>query len=226
MRKNKRKRKRGLCKVWLQWHNKKEGRWWREEEEEQSSKVWETMAGERQTQSTGMLSREQLLYLFDRFASLTSQPDVKRRIADAVMDQQEAVAVTTAIQEEIFFEMGVDPGFGIGCLGKVNMVYENDRDLMIRFYGFVAKEEMACDEAELGPEEFAEKMHNQHNLQEQQLEMLKYMRKFHVDDQSAILEKLHEQMQNANFENWSSVLPVEQVQEVVRRRTTPIARLS
>ncbi|KAJ6776962.1 hypothetical protein OIU74_001021, partial [Salix koriyanagi] len=28
-------------------------------------------------------------------------------------------------------------------------------------------------------------------LQEQQLEMLKYMRKFHLDDQSAILEKVH-----------------------------------
>lgn len=32
-----------------------------------------------------------------------------------------------------------DPRFGLACLGKVNMVYENDQDLMIRFYGFVAK---------------------------------------------------------------------------------------
>lgn len=182
--------------------------------------------GEKQTQSTGMLSRDQLLHLFHRFSTLTSQPDVKKRISDAVKDQQEAVSVTTAIQEEIFLEMGVDPGFGIGCLGKVNMVYENDRDLMIRFYGFVAKEEMACDEAELGPDEFAEKMHNQQKLQEQQLEMLKYMRKFHMDDQSAILEKLHEQMQNANFDNWASVMPVDQIQEVIRRRTTPFARPS
>lgn len=29
------------------------------------------------------------------------------------------------------------------------------------------REEMACDEAELGPEEFAERIHMQHNLQEQ-----------------------------------------------------------
>ncbi|KAH6811361.1 plant/protein [Perilla frutescens var. frutescens] len=35
-----------------------------------------------------MLSRDQLLYLFDRFASLTSQPEVKQGIADAVDDKQ------------------------------------------------------------------------------------------------------------------------------------------
>lgn len=151
---------------------------------------------------------------------------MKKRIADAVNDQQEAVAVTTAIQEEVFLEMGVDPGFGIGCLGKVNMVYENDRELMIRFYGFVAKEEMACDEAELGPDEFAEKICNQHKLQEQQLEMLKYMRKFHMDDQSAVLEKLHEQMQNANFDSRASTMSVDRIEEFVRTRLTPMARPS
>lgn len=32
-----------------------------------------------------------------------------------------------------------DPRFGLACLGKVNMAYENDQDLMIHFYGFVAK---------------------------------------------------------------------------------------
>ncbi|KAK9678344.1 hypothetical protein RND81_11G205400 [Saponaria officinalis] len=171
---------------------------------------------EGNAQSTGMLSRDQLLHLFSRFASLTSLPHVKKRIADAVLDQQEAVAVTTAIQEEILLEMGIDPGFGIGCLGKVNMVYENDRDLMIRFYEFVAKEEMACDEAELGPDEFAKKMDNQHSLQAQvQLEMLKYMRKFHIDDQSTILEKLHEQMENADFDSWASIMPADQLQKVI-----------
>ncbi|XP_061975312.1 uncharacterized protein LOC133697006 isoform X1 [Populus nigra] len=140
-------------------------------------------------QSSGMLSREQLLYLFNSFSQLTSQPD---------------------------------PSFGISCLGKVNVVYENDQDLMIRFYKFVANEEMACDEAELGPDEFAGKMHYQQKLQEQQLEMLKHMRKFHLDDQSAILEKLHQQMENANFEVEASVLSPEQVQETVRRRVSPL----
>ncbi|GAB4847993.1 hypothetical protein Ancab_002654 [Ancistrocladus abbreviatus] len=175
------------------------------------------------TQSSGMLSREQLLYLFDRFAYLTSQSDVRKRIADAVNDKQEAVAVTTAIQEEIFLEMGIDPGFGIGCLGKVNMVHDNDRDLMIRFYAFVAKEEIACDEAELRPDEFAEKMGNQEKSQ-QQLEMLKHMRGFHLDKQSAILEKLHEQMQNANFDSRASVLSLEQIHEVVGSKTSPYLR--
>ncbi|KAJ6302239.1 hypothetical protein OIU77_016346 [Salix suchowensis] len=280
-------------------------------------------------QSSGMLSREQLLYLFNSFSQLTSQPDVKKRIADAVNDKQEAVAATTAIQESIFLEMGVgesvpfvslvslnfrniffqmgaahfqnagdcfvglesalsldlyvhfvDPSFGISCLGKVNAVYENDQELMICFYKFVANimspastvkviviiglafhksskdvkavplfflgtiqmpwilrvrdsvhkfrtcEEMACNEAEHGPDEFAEKMHYQQKLQEQQLEMLKYMRKFHLDDQSAILEKLRQEMENANFEDEASVLSPEQIQEGVQRRVSPLFKPS
>ncbi|XP_031378251.1 uncharacterized protein LOC116193650 [Punica granatum] len=173
-------------------------------------------------QGSGMLSKEQLLHLFDRFSFLTSLPDVKKRIADAVQDKQEAVAVTTAIQEEIFQEMGTDPRFGIACLGKVNMVYESDQDLMIQFYKFIAREEMACDEAEIGPDEFAERMHYHQKLQEQQLEMLEQMRKFHLDDQSVILEKLCHQLESANFENEASVLSSEEIQEIVRRKVSPL----
>ncbi|XP_057437525.1 uncharacterized protein LOC130729709 isoform X2 [Lotus japonicus] len=174
------------------------------------------------TQSGGMLSREQLLHLSERFSFLTSQPDVKKRISDAVQDNQEAVAVTTAIQEEIFLEMGVDPSFGISCLGKISTEYENDRDLVIQFYKFLAKEEMACDEAELGEEEFAEKMRYQQKLQDQQLEMLKHMRKFHLDDQSAILEKLHQQMENDNYESEAACLSSEQIEEIVPRKVSPL----
>ncbi|XP_042500870.1 uncharacterized protein LOC122078801 [Macadamia integrifolia] len=179
-------------------------------------------------QTSGMLSREQLLYLFNRFSVLTSLSDVKKRIADAVRkDKQEAVAVTTAIQEEILLEMElVYPRFGIACLGKVNMIYENDQDLMIRFYGFVAKEEMACDEAELEPDEFAEKMRFQHKLQEEQLEMLKHMRKFHKEDQSAILEMLRQQMENANFENSTAILNPELIQEIIRKKISPSIKTS
>ncbi|CAL5191516.1 unnamed protein product [Lathyrus oleraceus] len=174
------------------------------------------------TQSSGMLTREQLFHLFERFTILTTQSDVKKRIIDAVLDKQEAVAVTTALQEEIFLEMGVDPRFGISCLGKISTEYENDRDLMIEFYKFLAKEEMACDEAELGEEEFAEKKSYQQNLQQQQLEMLRHMRKFNLDDQSAILEKLHQQMENGNYESEASILSAGQMEEIIQRKVTPL----
>ncbi|KAG6400653.1 hypothetical protein SASPL_137494 [Salvia splendens] len=173
-------------------------------------------------QDSGMLSRDQLLYLFDRFDSLISQPEVKTRIADAVNDKQEPVAVTTTIQEEIFMEMGVDPQFGLSCLGKVSLAYEDDRDLIIQFYGFVAKEEIACEEAELGPERFAERTEMLRRLEAEQLEMLKNMRNFQLDDQSAILEKIHQQMENAGFEPDTSLLSVEQIQDIVGRRVTPV----
>ncbi|ERN09927.1 uncharacterized protein LOC18438092 isoform X1 [Amborella trichopoda] len=170
-------------------------------------------------QSSGMLSRDQLLQLFNRFSYVTSTPEVKKRIKDAVNDKEEAVMVTTAIQEEILSEIGVDPRFGIACLGKVNATYQNDRDLMIQFYRFAVKEEMACDEAKLEPDKFAEKIQSQQKLQEQQFEMLKKMRKFPWDDQSSMLEELQSQMVNANFDDSAAVLTIEQIQEIARRRS-------
>ncbi|KAF4385730.1 hypothetical protein F8388_010286 [Cannabis sativa] len=190
--------------------------------EYQKASVMYSINGDGGNHNNRMLSREQLLHLFNRFSYLTSQPDVKKRIADAVQDQQEPVAVTTNIQEEIFLEMGIDPSFGISCLGKVNTTYESDQELMIQFYKFVAKEEMVCDEAQLGPYEYAERMRRQELLQEQQLEMLKLMRKFDLDDQSTILQKLHQQMENADFDFEVSVLSAEQIQDIVRRRVSPL----
>ncbi|XP_048561359.1 uncharacterized protein LOC125542380 isoform X2 [Triticum urartu] len=164
-----------------------------------------------------MMTREQLLHLFSRFSFLTSLPEFKDRIADAVSDKQEAVAVTTEVQEEILREMGIDPGFGISCLGKVNVVYENDMDLMIKFYQFVAKEEMAIDEAELEPLEFAEKMHTQQELQQQQLEMFVQIRKYSPESQSVILETLRKQLESADFDTSASILTPEQIQEIVEK---------
>ncbi|XP_062182451.1 uncharacterized protein LOC133886688 [Phragmites australis] len=164
-----------------------------------------------------MMTREQLLHLFARFSFLTSLPEVKQRIADAVRDKQEAVAVTTEIQEEVLRELGIDPSFGIGCLGKVNVVYENDMDLMIAFYQFVAKEEMAIDEAELEPREFAEKLHSQKILQEQQLNMLVEMRNYSPENQSVILGTLRKQLEEANFDVNMSILSPEQIQEIVQK---------
>ncbi|KAI7736171.1 hypothetical protein M8C21_015648 [Ambrosia artemisiifolia] len=164
-----------------------------------------------------MLSREELLHLFDRFSTLTSQTDVKKRIADAVNDNQEAVAVTTAIQEEILKEMGVDPSYGLSCLGKINMEYENDQDLMISFYRFVANEEMVCEEAELGPDEYAERLQSQQTLHQQQLDMLKHMRNYGADDQSAILEKLRQKMEK-DFESEATLLSADEISEIVESR--------
>ncbi|KAD2073963.1 hypothetical protein E3N88_41907 [Mikania micrantha] len=148
-----------------------------------------------------MLSREELLHLFDRFSVLISQPDVKKRIADAVNDNQEAVAVTTAIQEEILKEMGVDPTYGLSCLGKIGMEYENDQDLMVRFYRFVA--------TYVTEDLYSELIW--------QLEMLKHMRNYGADDQSAILEKLRQKMEK-DFENEASLLSVEEIKEIVETR--------
>ncbi|KAE9466414.1 hypothetical protein C3L33_01708, partial [Rhododendron williamsianum] len=189
-------------------------------------------------QSSGMLSRDQLLHLFDRFSFLTSQPEVKKRIADAVDDKQEAVAVTTKLQEEIFLEMGVEFRMDSSVFtvkqftdihphlirdGAFNIFLVSVVVFYVVLLPFVVLEEMACEEAELGPDQFSKKLQMQHKLHEQQLEMLKHMRKFHLDDQSAILDKLHQQM---DADSAASILSVEQIQDIVRRRVTPLFRPS
>ncbi|KAH0689054.1 hypothetical protein KY289_016412 [Solanum tuberosum] len=128
-----------------------------------------------------MVSKEEFLHLFDRFVFLICQHDVKQRIVDVVNHKH--------IHNLVLL-----------CLGKINMTYESDRDLMIRFYEFVAKEEMACEEAELGPDRFAERLTMQQNLQEQ----------------------IHQELNKANFDTEASVLTVEQMQDAVRRRVSSL----
>ncbi|GLJ08937.1 hypothetical protein SUGI_0098850 [Cryptomeria japonica] len=169
-------------------------------------------------QKSGMLTRQQLLHLFDLFAIELGKAEVKKRIADAVRDNQEPVAITTEIQEELLLKMDIDPQFGISCLGKINTVYENDRELMLQFYDFVAKEELACDEAELGPAGFSEKVRQQQKLQEQQLMMLRQMRELPIDDQCSVLKALHEQMEQGQYENSSAVMTQEQIQHLINRK--------
>ncbi|XP_024528980.1 uncharacterized protein LOC9631413 [Selaginella moellendorffii] len=146
-------------------------------------------------QRSGMLSKEQLFRLFLEFAHLVDKPEVKKRISDAVQARQEAVGVTTEIQEEIFLRMGVEPKFGIASLGKVNTVYKDDRELMLKFYEFVAREEMACDEAELGRDAFQQKMQQFTKSQEQQLKLLQQLRNLSLDRQQAFFQDLQARMQ-------------------------------
>ncbi|KAH7353002.1 hypothetical protein KP509_19G074500 [Ceratopteris richardii] len=167
----------------------------------------------RPLQTSGMLSRQQLLQLFDDFSDIVSRPHVKKRIEDAVKQRQEAVAVTTEIQEELLEEMGVEAKFGISCLGKVNAVYKDDRELMLRFYTFVTKEELACDEAELGSHAFQLKMQQFERIQDQQMQVLRKLRVLPIKEQKAFLEKLHDHMEQSQYENSGSVMDSIEIQD-------------
>ncbi|XP_024369183.1 uncharacterized protein [Physcomitrium patens] len=174
-------------------------------------------------QSEGMLTKEQLLQLFRDFSSVLDQPETKSRIADAIKDEQEAVNVTTEIQEELFLKMGVDPKFGIECLGKVNTVYSDDRDLMIQFYQFVSREEMACEEAELGPEAFARKMEEVKKSQQQQRGMLQQLRAFPVDQQQAFFQMLQSKMHEVQSEG-GAAMTTQEIQEFFQHQQTLLQR--
>ncbi|KAG0614166.1 hypothetical protein M758_6G155700 [Ceratodon purpureus] len=141
-----------------------------------------------------------------------NKTETKNRLAEAISDKQEAVNVTTEIQEELFLKMGVDPKFGIESLGKVNIVYADDRDLMIQFYQFVSAEEMACEEAELGPEAFARKMEEVKKSQQQQMGMLRQLRGIPVDEQQAFLQELQSKMHEAQSES-GAAMTTQEIQE-------------
>ncbi|XP_024393855.1 uncharacterized protein [Physcomitrium patens] len=160
-------------------------------------------------QSSGMLTKEQLLQLFQQFSKVLDEPETKRRIADAIKAKQEAVNVTTKIQEELLVKMGVEPKFGIECLGKVSAIYKNDRDLMIQFYQFVSREEMACEEAELGPEAFAKKMEQVKKFQQQQMGMLQQLRNVPVDQQQAVFQQLQTKMRETQSSGGAAMTPQE-----------------
>ncbi|XP_044340985.1 uncharacterized protein [Triticum aestivum] len=80
-----------------------------------------------------------------------------------------------------------------------------------------AREEMAIDEAELEPLEFAEKMHTQRELQQQKLEMLVQIRKHNSESQSVILETLQRQLESADFDTSASIFTPEQIQGIVEK---------
>ncbi|KAL5550136.1 hypothetical protein UlMin_000312 [Ulmus minor] len=120
---------------------------------------------------------------------------MKKRIANAV--ERQSKAVTTTIQEVIFLEMGIG--------NFVNMINENDQELMICFYKVVAKEEMACDQSQLGPDEFVESVLSKETTRAATC-MLKLVQKFSLDNQFSILDKLHQHMENGNFDIEASVM--------------------
>ncbi|KAH9575648.1 hypothetical protein CY35_01G121300 [Sphagnum magellanicum] len=173
-------------------------------------------------QSSGMLSKQQLLQLFQDCSAAFENQETKNRIADAVREKREAVTVTTEVQEELFIKMGIDPKFGIDCLGKVNSVYADDRELMIKFYDFVSREEMACEEAELGPEAFKQKMEHVKKIQQQ---MQSDMRHLQPSTGNAAMspQEIHDffQRQQQTIQQKASQAPQISQQDVVSSSSHP-----
>eukprot|EP00850_Spirogloea_muscicola_P003719 SM000015S01219 [mRNA] locus=s15:622240:624003:+ [translate_table: standard] len=160
------------------------------------------------SQASGMLSRDQLLRLFADATAALDKPEVKQRIVEGVRSGKEAALITTEIQEELLLAMGVEPKFGIACLAKVNTVYRNDQELITKFYTFVAREELACDEAELSPEAFMEKKAKHEQAQEAQQQLLQQMRGLPPEQQQAYLRQLQSEIQSGQQSAQQGYKPV------------------
>lgn len=107
-------------------------------------------------QRSGMLTREQLLEMFNTFISEIQKPETKARVK-AVVGKRPVEDETTQIQREIFINMGVDGDHGLNCLQSVQSTYRADQEVIFKFMQMTEMESLACDEAELPEEEFAKR---------------------------------------------------------------------
>eukprot|EP00884_Botryococcus_braunii_P023552 jgi/Botrbrau1/9881/Bobra.0080s0016.1 len=108
-------------------------------------------------QRSGVLTETQLINFFRAATTAMESADVKSQLRLAAADGQDACDVVTEVQRGVFESQGVDGDFGIEFLAHVREVYGNDLKIMADFFRFVAREELALDEAELTPEEFERK---------------------------------------------------------------------
>ncbi|CAI5481185.1 unnamed protein product [Closterium sp. Yama58-4] len=90
-----------------------------------------------------------------------------------------------------------EPQFGMTCLLAVPLDYREDRDMVLRICHMHAREEAACDEAELTPLALAQKKMQMQLMQQHQLTVLQHVRTLPVDEQRAFLQSVQSNVQQA-----------------------------
>ncbi|GAQ84396.1 hypothetical protein KFL_001870170 [Klebsormidium nitens] len=144
----------------------------------------------------GMLTKEQVLDFCRLNLAALEKPEVKQRIAEHFKAGEQAAEMTTKVQEEIFSSMGIEPKFGISCLGRVGSVFRNDQEVMMNFMELIGREELACDEAEK-PEEFRKKMELMQKMHEQQVAMEEHLKGKSPEERLAFIQNMQRQMQQS-----------------------------
>lgn len=108
-------------------------------------------------QRSGVVSRENLLQFFEKGLEMFDSAEVKSQLKLAFAQRKDVPDIITNMQKAIFEDIGIQGDFAINFLADVQQIYGNDQEVMARFFYFVSREEMACDEAEMTESEFAEK---------------------------------------------------------------------
>jgi len=106
-----------------------------------------------------MISKDQLLTIISNFEGIIESEDGKARLkAVAAVEDGVVEDETTKMQTEIIQNMGLDPAKVMEMFKTVLKHYKDDEELCAKFVHFCELESLACDEAEMTPEEFEKKM--------------------------------------------------------------------
>lgn len=119
--------------------------------------AWLTGGGNDGLQSSGVLSKAQLLEYFAKGRALFADADFKAHLRAVAAGGGSVEDAITSRQKEILKGLGISGDWGISFMGQVAQVYGQDGVVMAAFYTFVYLEERTCDEVEMSPEEFKDR---------------------------------------------------------------------
>lgn len=108
---------------------------------------------------TDMLTREQFFRIFSQFQAMAMSEQGKERLRKAVQNGEQVEDELAKMEIDICKELGIDGDHAQACFRLVFEYYQTeDPALCAAFERFLQLQSMACDEAELGPEKFQEKL--------------------------------------------------------------------
>eukprot|EP01026_Neomeris_dumetosa_P081157 TRINITY_DN9081_c0_g1_i1.p1 TRINITY_DN9081_c0_g1~~TRINITY_DN9081_c0_g1_i1.p1 ORF type:complete len:136 (-),score=12.91 TRINITY_DN9081_c0_g1_i1:35-442(-) len=100
------------------------------------------------------VSREQLLSFIQKGHQLFEDEQVKKQLKTAHTLGQNVEELITSLQKDVFEKQGIEGDFGISFLSRVSTVFADDPEVLIEFYDFVEREELALDEVEFDKQQY------------------------------------------------------------------------
>lgn len=103
--------------------------------------------------SDGDMEQSEVLEFFNACVSLMGTPEAKKELAAAYADTQEPPnELIISMQRDILSCLGIEPEFGVGCLGKA--VQNGSAEIRQEAQRFAMSAQRACQEAVMGTEKF------------------------------------------------------------------------
>eukprot|EP01147_Barroeca_monosierra_P004199 gene4199-6545_t len=123
-------------------------------------------------QHTGMLTKDQILIFCDKIKAQAQLPETKQRFKDLIAQGKPVEDAIVPLEKEVFLQMSIEPSHGQSCLKQVITTYQHDPQVMVAFQGMMEIQTLLCDEAELTPEQFQQRLSDFHKTKLHQSHMI------------------------------------------------------